>query len=472
MSKGGYLKIDAAVLDYYKSNKTAIVFSRLLYWSNKKSDGFYKFKSPCNHPLYKKGDSWCEELGMTKSILDPIFKRLVTYYKSKNDYRNATDKFQSKMFCSYTERNTNKTYYFMDKEAVDKFLASLGHPTTSKPTSTPAPSLEVSTFGKADKNMSSTTPRGAEKIVPLRADASNSLNTQTITSLSGDDLKADDAEREKEKLSSKKMVELWNSHTQDRGIGYPLTADDVPTEAQKQAVQDVLRIWREEMGDRITAFSNKSILNIYNNLRPFFGEFLERFKDFMSSITSSSFLMGKVSYTKFKAYFWWIIKPETIKQILNGAYGVEYILSQPKSEETKVIKQPDLQQEILISEESQEIKDFRILCLKTVGKNTYISYFKKLSIEFREGDIVLIAAHKFGADFLNQNYFSYLQMILEGLEGHITRISILAPGETDGRVLKREWRIEKPNLLPISTLSNQIQKKILFGKTQSHLCYL
>lgn len=280
MTKNFYLKFDIAVRDYYGSNNIAIAFSRLIYWFGKKPDGFYKFKEPCKHPLYNKGDSWSEDLRMTKRVLDPVLKMLVTHHKSKNDYRNAEDKFNGKMFCSYTERNTNRTFYFMDKEAVDKFLSTLAPGLSISPS--PALPSEVVLSADHPINMSSPKSREIQMVVPLRADASDSLNTQTITSLPG----------EEEKLSSKEMVKVWNSQMSDKVVWYPSIAS-----------------------------------RLYRVLADFFGGCLEAFKKYCLAISNTPFLTGKAPNSKFKAFFYWVIKPEVIKSIFQGAYGVKDILS-------------------------------------------------------------------------------------------------------------------------------------------------
>ncbi len=411
MARNSYLKFDTAVSDHFGSNNTAIAFARLIYWFGKKPDGFYKFKEACKHPLYKAGDSWSEDLKMTKRILDPILKRLITHHISKNSYRESKDKFAGKMFCSYTERNTNRTFYFMDRDAVDQFLSSLNlTPPLPSPNVKSKP-MEVDVVSSRPKNMPLETSRTAQDVVPLTCARLTAFNTHTITSLSGSaQTEVGDDEREKEKLSSKKMIELWNSHAQDKVIWYPSTAS-----------------------------------RLYKVLSDFFGGCLETFRNYCAGIASSQFLMGKAPNSNFKAIFYWAIKPEVIKSIFQGAYGVEGILRTGdkaiKANPTSLVRQSDLQEEIFASAETQEIKDFRALCLETIGNAKYISLFKNLNIEFREGgEIALIAAHKFGADWLELNCSSYLQSILQRSGEKSERIIILAPGETKHRIVERDWK--------------------------------
>ena len=75
---------DTTILPYRKelreiagSVAATIFLGQLLYWAKRKGNGFYKFKTPSeNNPYYKKGDSWCEELGFSVDELDGAIKKL------------------------------------------------------------------------------------------------------------------------------------------------------------------------------------------------------------------------------------------------------------------------------------------------------------------------------------------------------------------------------------------------------------
>lgn len=54
-----------------------LLLSQLAYWWDKSgAKPFYKFKEPCNHKMYKRGDSWCEELGFTRRLFDSALRFL------------------------------------------------------------------------------------------------------------------------------------------------------------------------------------------------------------------------------------------------------------------------------------------------------------------------------------------------------------------------------------------------------------
>lgn len=105
---------------------------QLDYWFEKKPNGFYKFLEPPekNHDMYRPGDSWCEELGISKGEFRTAFDRIGGRYRSKSEYDEAikTDRFKGKYYCSYLDRRTNLTWYFRNHELLDAKLLDMFAP--------------------------------------------------------------------------------------------------------------------------------------------------------------------------------------------------------------------------------------------------------------------------------------------------------------------------------------------------------
>jgi len=55
---------------------SSILLHQIIYWAYKSNNLFYKFKEPCNHKLYKPGDSWTEELGFTRWENETALKKI------------------------------------------------------------------------------------------------------------------------------------------------------------------------------------------------------------------------------------------------------------------------------------------------------------------------------------------------------------------------------------------------------------
>ena len=98
---------------------------QLDYWFEGHPEGYYKFLMPSDHPAYKIGDSWTEELGMSKDEFRTAFDKIGIRYKSKSEFDKAVDKFQGKFYCSYVDRRSNLTYYFRNHDLVDAALDEL-----------------------------------------------------------------------------------------------------------------------------------------------------------------------------------------------------------------------------------------------------------------------------------------------------------------------------------------------------------
>lgn len=295
------------------AKKHATVLGQLYTYGVRNPDGFYKYKQECRgNPLYRQGDSWEECLDMSKSTFNPIFDEYVNRHKSKTAYRNSTDKFAGKFFCSYMEcgKGVNKTYYIMNKELVKEFFDSLMAKLTEVPSTDNSKIKDSGAVNCPPKALPFKSLGVVENPSPLACAHPKSSVLQTITSLSGGDpAPIVDAEREKEKLVSKKMLELWNNHMQDQVV------------------------WRAYHAPLLC-----------KTLNQFFKGCLEAFKRYCLTVASSDYLTGKAKNSNFKACLFWAIKPEKILEILEGAYGVKnfFTLSTPEESELKAeIKQLD-----------------------------------------------------------------------------------------------------------------------------------
>jgi hypothetical protein len=102
-----------------------LVMQQLDYWFEGHPEGYYKFLMPSDHPAYKEGDSWTEELGMSRHEFRTAFDKIGIRYKSKSDFDQSLDKFQGLFYCSYVDRRSNLTYYFRNHDLVDAALDKL-----------------------------------------------------------------------------------------------------------------------------------------------------------------------------------------------------------------------------------------------------------------------------------------------------------------------------------------------------------
>jgi len=112
----------------------SVLMQQLDYWFDKKPDGFYKFLEPSTHSAYHKGDSWCEELGISKAEFRTAFDAIGARHTSRAAFIGAKDPFAGKFYASYIDKRTNLTMYYRNHALVDYALnelirwASMGKP--------------------------------------------------------------------------------------------------------------------------------------------------------------------------------------------------------------------------------------------------------------------------------------------------------------------------------------------------------
>lgn len=123
----------ATFISYYKELRQitgsvtgSILMQQLDYWFSKThGKPFYKFKAPCEHALYKEGDSFTEELGFSVDEFTNAFSKIGTVFKSKTEFEVAEDKFSGKYYACYIDRQKSLTFYYRNNELLDKALHSI-----------------------------------------------------------------------------------------------------------------------------------------------------------------------------------------------------------------------------------------------------------------------------------------------------------------------------------------------------------
>lgn len=78
-AKDRIIAVSSDLIDLAGDGNAAIFLAQVLFWW--KAAGrqkFYKFNSPCDHPLYRQGDSWMEELRFRRAMFCTARKRVAT----------------------------------------------------------------------------------------------------------------------------------------------------------------------------------------------------------------------------------------------------------------------------------------------------------------------------------------------------------------------------------------------------------
>lgn len=163
-----------------------LVMQQLDYWFTTQPEGFYKFLEPADHPAYKKGDSWVEELGMSADEFRYAFDRISIRYKSRTEYEKASktgDLFKGKFYCSYIDRRANLTYYFRNHDVVDAALDQLICDSSSKnhPKSKGKRSTTSSQYAETSLRSAASVTNCSESNIPVtgNSDLQNWKNQST-----------------------------------------------------------------------------------------------------------------------------------------------------------------------------------------------------------------------------------------------------------------------------------------------------
>lgn len=383
MKRSFFIKFDPRINQLTGCDRATLILGKLEYWFRKQPDGFYKFIEPCSHCLYKKGDSWAEELGCDRKCFARAWKKIGVKYKSRLAFEAAEDKFQGKMYASYYDRYTNRTFFIRNHDLANETLKEF--------------------FGCKKPKQKNSLERGLTELLEPLSSGHNIPSYRDTKSTSSELFKN-------------------NSH------------------ANNEIVKQMVEIWVAivEQGKEKITLTSKRIAFLKQALKDKFDNCLEKWEKYCETIASSRFLMGEIK--SFKATLDWVLKFENIQKILEGHYGIG-----DRAVKVKEASEKELQEEIEVLDEELEIKDFRAKCLKIVGHCTYHAWFRKLKIEKREeGCLALIAPHAFHADYLERNYDTYLKIILEKLEKTITCFSIFASGEPKEKcTIERERLAEK-----------------------------
>ena len=114
---------------YCKTITSSLLMTQLEYRFAGMPNGYYKFLSPCAHPLYKNGDSWTEELAFSEAEIRTAFENIGVRYRSKTllteCINQGSDPFQGKPYLSYVDVKNGLTYYIRNHEVAGAVIDSV-----------------------------------------------------------------------------------------------------------------------------------------------------------------------------------------------------------------------------------------------------------------------------------------------------------------------------------------------------------
>lgn len=283
-----YVKYYPHLHVYFKSDRTPLLIAKLEYWFSKEKfrNGFFKFLEPCPHRLCKKGDTWAEELGWKRDLFKSIFDRVGTRYTSKTAYLKAiqeSDPFKGKLYISYYDRKTNRTFFLRNHSFVDQLF----------------------------KNMmaSFTTTPAKKDIIPQEKTCQSPrvkpVDSQLLTQYSTQDFPQSPIYKQKNTNKYSMPKEKPANHKSD---------------CSEKIEERMIEIWEKFVGVVPNYFKNsRAIQKLGQILKASFEGSLDKWQEYCRKIASSKFLMGEGTST-FKAWIYWAIKPETVARIRDNGF--------------------------------------------------------------------------------------------------------------------------------------------------------
>ncbi len=323
-----YVKYHPQLAKAFGNGNAALIIDRLEYWLAKKPDGFYKFFEPCQHPLYREGDSWLEELGLSRRSFLHAFLSIGVRYNSFTAFHEVQDKFQGKLYASYYARQTHQSFFVRNHQVVDEFLSTVHGelPRVEQPVDTTSPIASSDQQGKSLKSPKDKVFIGhrtqlsfppAESAVPTVHNCRShrqkvSFPPSIIAVPTGNNCrsynKAYSKQTTKHNSSSRKQREN-NSKLANLAEGSKLG-------------EEMKKIWIEEIGE-ISKAQNKPdlLLQLEKALKASFNRNISHWRFYCRIIASSKFLMGETNSKVFrKAWITWVIHPEVVERIRSGEF--------------------------------------------------------------------------------------------------------------------------------------------------------
>lgn len=327
---------------------STLIIGKLEYWFSKPQyvGGFYKFVEPCGHPLYREGDSWSEELDVSRKLFAKAFDLIGVRYNSKSAYLGAEDKFQGKFYASYHDRKTNRTYFVRNHEVVSQILESLK---TSYSSVKQKAKKSLVTLLK--QNSSSKTPKIS---LPKKPPLENSPPQSVASELSQGRSRNGDLGRSYARGSFSLQKET--SSLEDEIVNFP-----TPNLCVESKTEEMIKIWKEEVGELgVSSLSHGLLTRLQAAFKEFFEGSLESWTAYCQMISSSKFLMGEAQNKFFKkAWIIWAIRGENIERVRGGGFK----LGDRKTNQDK--KTEFIDREILHAEHKKHQIEMKISHIKS-----------------------------------------------------------------------------------------------------------
>jgi hypothetical protein len=404
-----YTRFYPSLQSFTGSTFSTLIVGKLEYWFSipKYVDGFYKFVEPCGHPLYRAGDSWSEELGISRKLFAKAFDLIGVRYYSKSAFLKEEDPFKGKLYASYHDRSTNQTYYVRNHSFVANCLKELF--TKKRP---PDPQ-SCQKKKEPDKKTTCGMAVNFQKNIEAKKEGYEQENEEIKRAI-GISGRPESTKGQHQSIMQQEAVSPQNnssffpsecrSRNGNLGRSYARAFSFIqkntsslegavekaplvphPQKAEEiKVMEEMIKIWNEEVGGLgVSPISNRLSTRLQSAFKEFFEGSLESWKAYCQMISSSKFLMGEAQNKFFKkAWIIWAIRGENIDRVRGG----DFKLGDRKTNHDKKIE--DIDREIFHVENKKHQIEMKISNIKyeeiEKRKNIVKDKIKNLSDQERQ----------------------------------------------------------------------------------------
>jgi hypothetical protein len=447
------------LIQKHRSKVITLIVSQLDYWFSKMGNKFYKFIEPSsNQRSYKEGDSWTEELCVSRKTFTRAFDKIGIRYKSKSSFRESQDKFQGKAYASYYDRQTKQTVFLKNTEIAPSTFKCVEknseipnpvlekNPLSNKASySTEKLSQNTNSFIASDKFIKPIETQSKDDHKTLNADIQNDIKNSAESNSKETSFKIKTASNSNESdekyvtetiTSFEKNIPFYNGQNGRSGYIYKyiyLTRTTPTKQAsnlnqnekleaadQSELVKMIKNIWIEKIGDdeKTSYASSKVILKAFMEL---FNGAIEKWKEYCTKITSSDFLMGRIKKS-FKIWISWALKKETYDRINSGDLGVL------KEEPIKTtLETNEVLDSILLNHSEKNIQDAFKEISKRIESCKFNAWFKGTTLQTIKGKTAFLKVKDgLSSDYIRRNFYSELSFCFNKFNPDIMNIEIFS----------------------------------------------
>ncbi len=180
----------------------------------------------------------------------------------------------------------------------------------------------------------------------------------------------------------------------------------VTAKLKNTTVQDMVKVFNDEFSDITIKLDKNLARNLVAAFKMKFESSLEKWKNFLKLIKTSSYLMGE----KFKLTLRWLLKFSTIDRLKLGELGVkikEFFTNEIQEDEL----QKRVEQHIAETDEDENFKTFRKQIAQKLSNAVYLTWFAKIKFKKQKGITNIIYPNKFVEDTIKIRYTDKVQNI-------------------------------------------------------------